>query len=128
MNGPNDTSERNQSLWLLTAAPVIWAVHFLTCYITAAIWCAKVAGRDGSLAEVRVAIAVLTVVALIGIGLVGRSGYRRHRFGGATIPHDFDSREDRHRFIGFATLLLSAMSAVATLYSAMVAIFFWSCQ
>ena len=32
------------SLWLLTFGPGIWAVHFLLCYVTAAVWCARVAG------------------------------------------------------------------------------------
>jgi hypothetical protein len=36
--------EANESLWLLVASPVIWAAHFLLCYGTAAVWCAKVAG------------------------------------------------------------------------------------
>src|SRR5687767_11521418 len=48
-----ETSETNQSLWLLTASPVIWAAHFMLSYITASIWCAKLAGPDKSLWEVR---------------------------------------------------------------------------
>ena len=120
--------ESNQSLWLLVVSPTIWAVHFLACYITAAIWCAKVAGRDGSLGPVRVAIAVYTVVALLGIGLTGWRGYRRHDYGTADPPHDADTPEDRHRFLGYATLLLSSLSAVATIYSALAAVFMGSCH
>ena len=33
--------EEKESLWVLTAAPTIWAVHLLLSYITAAVWCAK---------------------------------------------------------------------------------------
>ena len=119
--------EQNESLWVLTASPVIWAAHFMLCYLSAAIWCAKVVGRDGSLSEVRLTIAAFTGLALIAIGLIGRVGLRRHRLGSATVPHSFDTSEDRHRFLGFATLLLSALSAVATLYVALVAIFIGSC-
>ena len=119
--------EQNESLWVLTASPVIWIAHFLLCYLSAAIWCAKVVGRDGSLSEVRVAIVVYTVLALITIGLIGRVGLRRHRLGRVTVPHDFDTPEDRHRFLGFATLLLSLLSAVATLYVALAALFVRSC-
>ena len=123
-----ETAEKNQSLWLLTASPTIWAAHFLLCYITASIWCAKVVGAGGSLQSVRVAIAVYTVLALAGIGFLGWNGYRKHSFGNAVLPHDDDTPEDRHRFLGFATLLLSALSAVAVIYAALVAVFIRSCH
>ncbi|MDQ3564351.1 MAG: hypothetical protein M3436_09475 [Pseudomonadota bacterium] len=122
-----ETAEKEQSLWLLTASPIFWAAHFLLCYITAAIWCAKVVGLGGSLASVRVAIAVYTALALAAIGIVGRIGYRTHSHGNATLPHDDDTPEDRHRFLGFATLLLSALSAVAVIYAGLVIFFFKSC-
>jgi hypothetical protein len=86
------------------------------------------AGRDESLSTVRLAIAVYTVVALIGIGITGWIGYRRHTYGNSSPPHDFDSPEDRHRFLGFATLLLSLLSAVATLYVAIPAFLIRSCH
>ena len=119
--------EANESLWLLTASPVIWAAHFLLCYATAAVWCAKVVGAGGSLATTRVAISLYTLAALAAIGIIGWIGYRRHSFGSATVPHDDDTPEDRHRFMGFATLLLSALSAVAVVYAALVAVFIRSC-
>jgi hypothetical protein len=122
-----ETSEKNQSLWLLTASPVIWAAHLLLCYVTASIWCAKVVGDGGSLQSVRLAIMVYTAVALVGIGITGWIGYRRHSYGNADLPHDDDTPEDRHRFLGFATLLLSALSAVAVIYAALVAIFIERC-
>jgi hypothetical protein len=123
-----ETAEKNQSLWLLTASPTIWAAHFLLCYITASIWCAKVVGAGGSLQSVRVAIAVYTVLALAGIGFLGWNGYRKHSFGNAALLHDDDTPEDRYRFLGFATLLLSALSAVAVIYAALVAVFIRSCH
>lgn len=121
------TSEKYQSLWLLTASPTIWAVHFLLSYATTAIWCAKFAGPGGSLTTVCVAIAVYTLLAIGGIGIVGWIGYRKHSFGHAELPHDADTPEDRHGFLGFATLLLSALSAVAVLFAALVADFFGTC-
>ena len=124
----NRLHEKNESLWILTVSPTLWAAHFLLSYLTAAVWCAKVVGRDGSLATVRMAIAVYTVLALLGIGINGWMGYRRHSFGDSSTPHDFDSPADRHRFLGFATLLLSALSAVATLYVALVAVFIETCR
>lgn len=123
----SQTSEHQQSLWLLTASPSIWAAHFLLSYVTAAVWCEKFAGVGGSLTTVRVAIATYSVIALAGISVVGWTGSRRHRFGEAELPHDADTPEDRHRFLGFATLLLSALSAVAVLYVSLVAVFFGAC-
>lgn len=123
-----DTTERNQSLWVLVASPAIWAAHFLLSYATAAIWCAKVAPPAGSLGPARVAIAAFTVVGLAGIGFFGWRGYLRHRLHGSPPPHDRDTPEDRHRFLGFATMLLSGLSAIAVIYAALVVVFVRSCR
>jgi hypothetical protein len=121
-------AEDRQSLWLLTISPSIWAAHFLISYIGGAMWCGIVAQRAGDLAPIRIAIAALAVVALAGIGLTGRIGWRKHKHTPAdTPPHDKDTPEDRHRFLGYATVLLSALSAVATVYVAIVALFIRSC-
>lgn len=118
------------TLWMLTLAPAIWAAHLMLCYLTAAIWCAKFAGVDGGLGGVRLAIGWYTAVALMGIAIVGWEGSRRHRHGTEAIQHDFDSDspDDRHRFLGFATLLLSGLSAVAIAYVALASVYFESCR
>lgn len=128
MSGAADVRERALELWMVAASPVIWSLHFLLCYATAAIWCAKVAGGGGPLAGARVAIAAYTVVALAGIAAVGWRGLRRHGHGGDAPPHDDDSPEDRSRFLGFATALLSGLSGVATIYTALAAVFVGSCR
>lgn len=120
----NYLPERKESLWLLAASPVIWSAHFLLCYVTAAIWCAKI---GGPLEGARIAIGLYTAAALAGIGIMGWTGYRRHSFGDASPPHDFDSPEDRHRFLGLASLLLSSLSAVAVIYAALAAVFIERC-
>jgi hypothetical protein len=120
--------EKHESLWLIAVSPTIWAGHFLLSYITAAVWCAKYAAADGSLGPVRWAIIAYTAVALIGIGITGRSGLRRHRRGTESAPHDYDTAGDRHGFLGYATVLLSALSAVAVAYAALVVIFFNDCR
>jgi hypothetical protein len=120
--------EREESLWLLTVAPAIWLLHFLLCYLTAAIWCAKVAGAGGPLDGVRLAIAGFTAIAVGGILVVGWIGYTRHTYGGSLAPHDDDTPEDRHRFLGLATVLLAALSAVAVAFTATVGLFFESCR
>jgi len=127
MNPSHPTHESRQSLWLVIVSPALWAAHFLLCYLTAAIWCAK-AGPDQSFAGIRAAIVIYTLLALAGIGMTGWTGYRKHRFGDATPPHDDDSPADRHRFLGLVMLLLSAISAIAVLYAGLAAVFFRSCH
>lgn len=124
------------SLWLLTVAPTIWAAHLLLCYVTAAIWCAKAADPGAPLNGIRSAITWYTAVALLGIAVIGWEGLRRHSYpstalgadGTEATTHDLDSPEDRHRFLGFATLLLSGLSAVAVLYAAFAATLFDTCR
>jgi hypothetical protein len=127
-----DLSESRESLWLLTLGPAIWALHFTLSYLTAAIYCAKLAGPalfdPQPLGPVRLAIAAYTVLALLGIGWIGWHGLRRHNFGAARPPHDAPTAADRHRFLGFATLLLCGLSLVATLYVALPALFIGSCR
>lgn len=125
---PRPPEEKPESLWLLTVSPIIWALHFLLCYVTAAIWCAKVVTRSASLDGVRTAVAIYTAVALVGILVTAWRGYLRHEHGTAAVPHDFDTPADRHRFIGFATLLLSGLSAVAVVYVALAVVFMETCR
>ena len=116
------------SLWLLTIAPTIWAAHLLLCYVTAAIRCAKFVGPGGALGGIRTAIVWYTAVALIGIAWIGWEGLRRHRHGTEATTHDLDSVDDRHRFLGFATLLLAGLSAVGVLYAVLAAAYFETCR
>jgi hypothetical protein len=122
--------ERDDSLWTLTIAPTIWAVHFLLSYMAASVWCSKVGEATASIGGVRVAIALFTAVALAGIAAAGAAGYRRHGQGEGldTTGHDFDSPEGRHRFLGFATVLLAGLSAVATLFTFLPAVFIETCR
>jgi hypothetical protein len=120
-------SEKNESLLFMVAGPTTWAVHFMLCYGTAAVWCAKVVGTGGSLATARTAIFFYSLAALVIVGALGWIGHRRHSFGDAELPHDDDTPEDRHRFLGFATLLLSALSGVAIIYEALTVFFIDRC-
>ena len=117
-----------RQLFLLTISPLIWAAHLLLSYITAAIWCEKFVSPDGSLAAVRTAIVIYTVIGFGATLLVAWIGWRMDRLDAAAPRHDRDSARSRHGFLGFATLLLSGMSAVAILYQAMVVIFIRSCD
>jgi hypothetical protein len=121
-------AERRQSLMIVTAGPLVWAAHFSACYITAAVWCAKQDDPLVSLLTVRTAIAIYTAVALGLIAFYGWRGYRAHSLGGEAAPHDDDTPEDRHRFVGYATLLLAGLSGLAVVYAALVAVFVETCQ
>jgi hypothetical protein len=124
----DDRTQGHYSLWLLTIAPSIWAVHLLLSYITAAVWCAKFIPSGGALGGVRIAVVWYTGVALLGISVVGGEGFRRHNSGTEATTHDLDSAEDRHRFVGFATLLLAGLSAVGVIYAALAAAYFETCR
>lgn len=114
-----------ESLWILTAAPIIWLAHFLLSYITGAIWCAKFVGADGSLGTARVAIVVYTLLAWAALAVVGwRARPRRV----AEPPRELDTPGDRERFLARATLLLVGLAALAVLYAALVAVFIRSCD
>lgn len=112
------------SLWRLVFAPTVWALHFLLCYVIAAGVCAKRPGDAQAFFEVRVAIATITALALIAIALHGRSCLRRYR-AAASAPAE---HADRQRFLGYAGLILSALSAVAVLYVAAPAFIIDSCR
>lgn len=125
---PNESlPQRPRYLVLLAASPTIWASHFLLAYCTAAVWCEKVSPA-GSLGAAGVAIWIFTAAAIAAIAAIGGLAWRRHRYGNGELPHDFDSAADRHRFLGFACLLLSGLSAVAVLYSALAVVLVGSCR
>ena len=119
---------RRDSLWLLTIAPAIWAAHFGASYGLAALWCAKVAGRDGSLSGARLIVAGLTAVALLCIAAVGRAGWRAAALHTGATPFHADTATDRHRLLGLATFLLAILSGVAVIYTAIPVAIFRSCE
>lgn len=125
---PPALPEKHERLWRLVVSPTIWGAHFLASYVTAAIWCAKAVPRDGSLAPVRWMIAGYTLVALAGIAWNARDGLRRHERGTESPEQDYDTPGDRHGFLGYATVLLAGLSAVAVLYAGVVVLFFEDCR
>lgn len=134
MNGKVESEVKRETgtgtdLWRVIAAPIIWAVHFLFCYVFAAIYCEKL-GRDAALHDVRIAIAVATLVALAGIGLSTRHLWAVR--GRSLTDNDFEfehnTAEERHRFLSHVALMLCALSAVAVAYVAIPAFYLASCR
>lgn len=118
---------RTRDLVLVFIPPAVWAAHFLVTYVSAAVWCARFAGRAGSLGSLRGAVAVYTAVALLVIVTTGVGGYRRHYHPEETPPHDADTPADRERFLGLATALLAGLSVIATIYVAAIVLIVHTC-
>jgi hypothetical protein len=111
---------------VLIAGPLIWSAHFLASYLVAAVHCAK--QPESGLADVRAMILGLTIAALVGIAATGLRGLKHHLKSTDGLPHDDDTPEDRRSFLGFATLLLCGLSAVAVVFVAMPVAFFEVCR
>lgn len=119
--------EEASSLWLIVLAPVLWAVHFVAVYGLTAMTCAKF-GTPEAVTLLRIAIAVLTFVALGGIGMVGIKSWRQWDYlADHDYSHHLPTGEHRHEFLGHAAFLLSVMSAIAVVYTALPAVFIGTC-
>jgi hypothetical protein len=116
-----------ETMWTLFTAPVVWAVHFLASYIAAAIFCEKPDVFGGDFNLLRLAIVVWTLASLAMILLSAVLAWRQWGFGKGEPPHDESTRRDRLLFQGYATLLLSGLSFVAVVFTALPAIFLTAC-
>ena len=124
MTGPirSETERETGSgtdLWQVILAPVVWSLHFLFCYVLAAVYCEKM-GREAALEDVRLAVLVATGLGL-GIIAVATRGLWRVR-GRSLTDDDFEfehnTPEERHRFLSHVALMLSALSATGMIYVA----------
>ena len=117
------------SVWILVAPLSLWAAHFLLCYWVAAIWCAKMA-IDGPAAlwAVRLVIGTLTMAALAVFVLLALIARRRYR-GDMVVDEEItgDTETARRHFLGHVALLLCALGAMATLFSAIPILVFDQC-
>lgn len=117
-----------ESLWTLFTAPVVWAVHFFVCYVGAAIFCAKRDWWTFDFGWVRAGIGIATVLALAMIVMSAWLAWRQWGFGTHDPPHNRPTAHDRRTFQGFATLLLSGLSFVAVVYTALPALVIAECN
>ncbi|WP_027136191.1 hypothetical protein [Geminicoccus roseus] len=115
------------NLWTLITPPTVWALHFLFCYVVAAIACAKF-GRAADLDGTRIVIAVATVAAA-GLIVVAAVTARHHwSIGSELPPYDEPTSQDRERFLGVSTFLVSCLSFVGVIFVAMPALFISDCR
>lgn len=125
-------------LWTLLMPPLVWALHFLFCYVAAAVACARLGGiiltePSGGQSFVPLpglgwAIAALTLLAVLLISVSAWQAWRHWGFGTGEPPHDQSTDRDRQHFLAFATLLLSALSMVGVFFVALPAFIIQDCR
>ncbi|WP_210528230.1 hypothetical protein [Rubellimicrobium arenae] len=124
----HEFAEEQASLWRITLGPLIWALHFIACYAAAAVICAKLDASPPAIEAMRWSIGAGTLAALAGIGWAGRRSWTQWRDGNDDVFDDDDgSNEDRTQFLGHAALLLSIISFLGVIYTALPAFFETSC-
>ena len=122
-------SEEADSIFHITLAPLVWALHFVISYGGAAVWCAKLAGPFDSILLLRLGIGALTALALALIVWVGWRAWRQWDFTDDwDYVHDQGVSEDRHEFLGHAAFLLAIVSFIGVVYVAMPALLIGSCR
>lgn len=87
----------------LVAAPLIWAAHFLACYLFVSIACAL------ALPGARTGIAAATALALALIAVSGWSNYRKW----SSVRRSNAPDAPMHAFFALNAIMLAAMSALA---------------
>ncbi|MFD2238229.1 hypothetical protein [Aureimonas populi] len=120
--------QTQDTLWTLILTPSVWAGHFLFAYVAAAYACAPNTSIFQTIAGVRIAIALATVLSLAIVGWAGWRAAREWRINGGAFPHDGDSAGVRERFMEFSSLLLAALSFIAILFTAMPALMIMDCR
>ena len=136
MSGQNPVTEETRretgsgtDLWSVIIAPFIWALHFLVCYVSAAIYCQKL-GRDAPLGDIRLLVIGATVVALAGIGWSSLRLWRVHdrSLTDDDFEYEHNTPEERHRFLSHVALMLCVLSAVSVLYVTIPMLYLESCR
>lgn len=117
--------EESASLMRITLGPLVWAGHFLLCYASVALVCAKGWPVEG----LRLALLAASLAALAAIGWLGWRAFRQWdvlRTGDFSNPEGH--AEDRHQFLGHAAFLLAAVSAIGVVYVTLPILMIGVCQ
>ncbi|PWE27167.1 hypothetical protein C4N9_17835 [Pararhodobacter marinus] len=139
MNDESNTSDRPRededrhafaaeahSLWRITFAPTVWALHFVLCYGLVSLSCAK------ELIPIATVQAVLTALSLLALAIIAWLGFRSLRqwrvLVTGQLEHPEGTPESRHRFLGHAAFLLSVISAIGVIFVSMPLILIGGCQ
>jgi hypothetical protein len=115
------------NLWTMIIAPSTWALHFLFCYSYAAVKCARL-GRAAGIGDVRIAIAIATLIALAIVAANGYVAWVHMNREGDPPPYQDSTAVDRARFLATAKLLLAGLSFIAIVFTAIPAFIFEDCR
>ncbi len=113
------------SIWIMVAAPTLWAAHFVASYVLAAVWCAKI---GPSLTQPRWIIAAMGALCAGVIVWLGVRAVRR--YGGVFVIFEEiteSSERGRDKFIGHVSLLLCILSVLAIVFTVIPGFVFGTC-
>lgn len=120
---------RADSLWRITLAGSIWAIHFSICYAATAIVCAKWPASPTAVLQLRVAIGLATAGALISLLYVAyRSWVRWNYLDDYNYEHELNRDQDRHEFLGHVSFLLCIVSFIGVSYVALPVLVLEACR
>lgn len=122
-------AEETDSLWLITFAGSIWAVHFVICYGSAAFVCAKWSSDLTAISHLRLVLGIITIIALGGVSFIAwRSWVQWDFLDDYSYEHDLAKEEHRHEFLGHASFLLSIISFIGVIYVSLPILFVETCR
>lgn len=116
------------SLVTMIAAPTVWALHFLLSYVWVASACAPNEDIFKSIAPARIGVAVATALGLLFCFLAGFRAWREWREAGGKPPHDQPTEHDRERQMELASVLLSGLSFLAIVFTALPVLLVADCR
>lgn len=119
-------AEEAESLFRITFAPLVWAVHFIACYGLVSLACIKgLIGYETS----RMALLAFSVVALLAILWLGWRSFRQWAPKNLTeAPQEVGVPEPRHQFLGHAAFLLSIISFIGVIFVTLPLVMIGGCQ
>lgn len=112
------------TLWTLIVPPTSWAFHFLFSYLWAAVQCAK-AGGFAWYPAIYWGGTALALVVIVASGVIA---FVQSRAPGDPPPHKEGTEIDRLRFLAYSTFLLSGLSFVGVVFTALPVIFIGDCR
>lgn len=113
------------SIWILVAAPTLWAIHFVASYVLAATWCAKVGQSLSGPAWIIVGMGAVCIALILWLAVIAI-----RRYGAVFLIFEEiteSSKKGRDKFIGHVSLLLCTLSAVAILFTVIPGFVFSTC-
>ena len=108
-------SDEAGSLWRIALAPSVWAGHFVLCYASVSLACVRGLLPIEATRLSLIAVSVIVLVFFVWQGWRAWRQWAPERGHAAALSEG--KAEDRHRFLGHATFLLTLISGIATVYT-----------